>query len=69
MLRKMALAIPQAILHRRAFHAFTEGLRSEHAEQLVDWEKMVREWTVDHTKANPYEVAEDCTFIPCSPHP
>lgn len=64
MLRKMALAIPQAILHRRAFHAFTEGLKSEHADQLVDWEKMVREWTVDHTKPNPYEVAEDCKLIP-----
>lgn len=65
MLRKMALAIPQAILHRRAFSALTEGLREEHANQLVDWERMVREWTVDHSQPNPYEIPEDSKSLRC----
>lgn len=61
LLRRMALAIPDAILHRRAFHSLTEGLREEHGEQLKEWDRMVREWTVDHSKPNPYDVPEDGT--------
>jgi hypothetical protein len=57
-LRKMVLAIPQAMLHSRAFHAFTEGLRNGHEEDLQKWEKMVRAWEVDQTLENPYEYPE-----------
>ncbi|KAJ7018076.1 hypothetical protein C8F04DRAFT_977957, partial [Mycena alexandri] len=57
LLRKMVLAIPQAMLHSRAFHAFTEGLRDGHEEELQKWEKMVRAWEVDPTQENPYEYA------------
>ncbi|KAJ7040094.1 hypothetical protein C8F04DRAFT_1208826 [Mycena alexandri] len=58
LLRKMVLAIPQAMLHSRAFHAFTEGLRDGHEEELQKWEKMVRAWEADGTQENPYEYAE-----------
>ncbi|KAJ6448048.1 hypothetical protein C8R47DRAFT_971630 [Mycena vitilis] len=59
LLRKMALAIPKAMLHSRAFHAFTEGLREEHEEELMKWEKDVREWEQDNTKPCPYDYPED----------
>ncbi|KAJ7872115.1 hypothetical protein B0H13DRAFT_2349622 [Mycena leptocephala] len=39
LLRKMVLAIPQAMLHSRAFHAFTEGLREGHEEDLLKWRR------------------------------
>ncbi|KAJ7815837.1 hypothetical protein B0H13DRAFT_2242544 [Mycena leptocephala] len=58
LLRKMVLAIPQAMLHSRAFHAFTEGLREGHEEDLLKWEKMVRAWEADPTQENPYEYVE-----------
>jgi hypothetical protein len=54
----MVLAIPQAMLHSRAFHAFTEGLREGHEEDLQKWEKMVRAWEADNTKENPYEYVD-----------
>ncbi|KAJ7194745.1 hypothetical protein GGX14DRAFT_537360 [Mycena pura] len=59
LLRKMALAIPQAILHSRAFHAFTDGLRDGHTEDLEKWEKLVREWEQNHDKPCPYEYPEE----------
>ncbi|KAF8214393.1 hypothetical protein K438DRAFT_1902273 [Mycena galopus ATCC 62051] len=40
LLRKMVLAIPQAMIHSRAFHSFTTGLRQEHEEDLMKWEKI-----------------------------
>ncbi|KAF8139538.1 hypothetical protein K438DRAFT_1995909 [Mycena galopus ATCC 62051] len=59
LLRKMVLAIPQAIIHNRAFHAFTEGLREGHEEDLAWWEKMVRDWEVDmEANEDPYNYAE-----------
>ncbi|KAJ7486373.1 hypothetical protein B0H11DRAFT_1721594, partial [Mycena galericulata] len=58
LLRKMVLAIPQAMVHSRAFHAFTDGLREGHEEDLLKWEKMVRAWEMDQSVANPYDYAE-----------
>ncbi|KAF7367949.1 hypothetical protein MSAN_00860000 [Mycena sanguinolenta] len=62
LLRKMVLAMPQAVIHSRAFHAFTEGLREGHEEELVKWERMVRVWEADdeHEKdlENPYEYVD-----------
>ncbi|KAJ7734861.1 hypothetical protein B0H16DRAFT_1664965 [Mycena metata] len=52
LLRKLVLAIPQAMIHSRAFHAFTDGLRREHAGELRDWDALIREW-----EGNPLEVA------------
>ncbi|KAJ7113743.1 hypothetical protein C8R43DRAFT_1138589 [Mycena crocata] len=58
LLRKMVLAIPQAMIHSRAFHAFTDGLREHHELELQDWEKIVRAWEEDSTLENPYEYPE-----------
>ncbi|KAJ6459377.1 hypothetical protein C8R47DRAFT_1081340 [Mycena vitilis] len=55
---KMVLAIPQAMLHSRAFHAFTDGLRDGHEEDLQKWETMVRTWEWDSDEPNPYEYVE-----------
>ncbi|KAJ7716497.1 hypothetical protein B0H14DRAFT_2412883, partial [Mycena olivaceomarginata] len=59
LLRKMVLAIPQAMIHSRAFLSFTEGLREGHEEDLCKWEKMVRDWEADNEASeNPYDYAE-----------
>ncbi|KAJ6479764.1 hypothetical protein C8R45DRAFT_1101208 [Mycena sanguinolenta] len=55
LLRKLVLAIPQAMLHNRAFTAFTDGLREGHEAELQDWERAVRAWETDNEKPNPYE--------------
>ncbi|KAF8176874.1 hypothetical protein K438DRAFT_1588036 [Mycena galopus ATCC 62051] len=62
LLRKMVLAIPQAMVHSRAFHAFTEGLREGHQEELMAWEKIVRAWEADdehqNDLADPYDYVD-----------
>ncbi|KAJ7173843.1 hypothetical protein C8R46DRAFT_1215753 [Mycena filopes] len=59
LLRKMVLTIPKAMLHNRAFQAFTEGLLDGHEDELKRWEREVREWEQDHSKPCPYEYPED----------
>ncbi|KAF8169581.1 hypothetical protein K438DRAFT_1774163 [Mycena galopus ATCC 62051] len=60
LLRKMVLAIPQAMIHSRAFNSFTTGLRQEHEGELTKWEKMIREWEADpDDNPDPYDYAED----------
>ncbi|KAJ7432065.1 hypothetical protein B0H11DRAFT_2165471 [Mycena galericulata] len=59
LLRKMVLAIPKAMLHSRAFHAFTDRLRDGHEEELGKWEAQVRAWEQDHDKPCPYNYPED----------
>ncbi|KAJ7754872.1 hypothetical protein B0H16DRAFT_1458904 [Mycena metata] len=62
-LRKLVLAIPQAMIHSRAFHAFTDGLQREHTGELHDWDALIREWEGNPLEAaiNPfdYPVVED----------
>ncbi|KAJ6452203.1 hypothetical protein C8R45DRAFT_1057032 [Mycena sanguinolenta] len=59
LLRKMVLAIPQAMIHSRAFSSFTAGLREGHEEELCRWETVVREWEADNeANPNPYDYAE-----------
>ncbi|KAJ7825807.1 hypothetical protein B0H14DRAFT_3088537 [Mycena olivaceomarginata] len=59
LLRKMVLALPQAMIHSRAFHSFTTGLREGHEEDLGKWEMMVRDWEMDNEDSeNPYDYAE-----------
>ncbi|KAJ7180060.1 hypothetical protein C8R43DRAFT_871124 [Mycena crocata] len=59
LLRKMVLSIPKAMLHNRAFHAFSEGLKEGHLEELIQWEQSVRAWEQDHTKPCPYDYPEE----------
>ena len=61
LLRKLLLAIPEAIIHHRAFTAFTESLQVEHGEQLAEWEAQVLGWEADRTLPCPYEVPEEST--------
>ncbi|KAJ7821558.1 hypothetical protein B0H14DRAFT_3471465 [Mycena olivaceomarginata] len=58
LLRKMVLAIPEAMLHSRAFHSFTAGLRDGHEADLAKWEKMVRDWERNSENEDPYQYAE-----------
>ncbi|KAJ7846077.1 hypothetical protein B0H14DRAFT_2584366 [Mycena olivaceomarginata] len=61
LLRKMVLAIPQAMIHSRAFYSFTTGLREGHEADLSKWEKMVRDWEKDQDhedSADLYDYAE-----------
>ncbi|KAJ7812570.1 hypothetical protein B0H14DRAFT_3478739 [Mycena olivaceomarginata] len=59
LLRKMVLAIPEALIHSRAFSSFTAGLREGHEKDLIKWEKMVREWEMDNEEnLNPYNYVE-----------
>jgi hypothetical protein len=55
----MALAIPKAMLHNRAFHAFTDALREGHEEELMKWEADVQAWEQDHDQLCPYNYPED----------
>ena len=58
LLRKMTLALPQAVLHHRAFSAFTESLQAEHAGNVVEWETQVRKWELNHSLPCPYDLPE-----------
>lgn len=53
--KKLSVALPDSIIQRRAFHAFTKGIRAEHNDVVDDWERMVLEWEADHSKSCPYE--------------
>ncbi|KAJ7020126.1 hypothetical protein C8F04DRAFT_1275478 [Mycena alexandri] len=60
LLRKMVLAIPQAMVHSRAFHGFTDGLRGEHEAELRDWDALIKEWERNPLDAtvNPFDYPE-----------
>jgi hypothetical protein len=63
LLRKLILAIPQAMVHNRAFGAFTDSLRDGHEHELREWEKIVWAWEDENEKPNnekenPYEYTE-----------
>jgi len=58
LLRKMSLALPQAVIHHRALSAFTESLQVEHAEQVTEWEIQVRQWELDHALPCPYDLPQ-----------
>lgn len=52
----MTLAIPDAIIHRRAYRAFTESLQVEHGKRLKEWVQMVEDWERDKSKPCPYDI-------------
>jgi hypothetical protein len=59
LLQKLLLAILEAIIHHRAFTAFTESLQAEHGEQLFNWEEQVQSWEADRTLPCPYEIPDE----------
>ncbi|KAG6823380.1 hypothetical protein H0H92_010437, partial [Tricholoma furcatifolium] len=60
----MVQAIPEAILHHQAFEAFTHGLKSEHSDQLVEWERKVRIWEANKSKnKDPYLIEEEVVSV------
>ena len=56
LLRKMSLALPQAVIHHRALLAFTESLQVEHAEYITEWEAQVQKWKLNHALPCPYDL-------------
>ncbi|KAG6807025.1 hypothetical protein H0H92_009113, partial [Tricholoma furcatifolium] len=63
LMRNMIEAIPEAILHRQAFIAFTDGLRGEHLKDIQQWEKAVCDFEAGNTEIDPYLVKEDSVTI------
>ncbi|KAJ6514716.1 hypothetical protein DFH09DRAFT_1332844 [Mycena vulgaris] len=59
LLRKMVLYIPRAMIHNRAFQAFTDGLKEKHEMELVDWKNLVKAWEQDHGKPCLYNYPEE----------
>ena len=58
----MSLAIPQAIIHHRAFLAFSESMRAEHEQEMNEWEVEVNEWEYDHDEYCPYNLPDQSEF-------
>jgi hypothetical protein len=61
LLRRLTLAIPQAIIHHRAFRAFNDGLRStpEYSLILMEWETQVQDWEAGRANFCPYDLPEE----------
>ena len=53
--------MPEAIVHHRAYVAFSAGIHAEDSTLIDKWEAMAKEWNEDRTKPCPYELpAGDC---------
>lgn len=44
LLKKMVNAIPEAIVHRRAFEEFDTCLRKDKSSQVDEWAKLYAQW-------------------------
>ena len=62
LLRRLTLAIPEAVIHHRAFRAFSEGLLEDHGDILKDWERQVCEWEADGNSVCPYDLPEESEY-------
>jgi Kyakuja-Dileera-Zisupton transposase len=59
LLRKLTVAVPEAVVHHRALCAFSEGLREEHGDVVGEWEQQVLAWEADNTRFCPYDLPEE----------
>jgi hypothetical protein len=59
LLRRLTLAIPEAVIHQWALAAFTEGIQEEHPGLVQTWELQVLAWEMDNTGFCPYDLPED----------
>ncbi|KAF7972068.1 hypothetical protein HWV62_19137 [Athelia sp. TMB] len=58
LLKKLVLAITEAIYYWRALKGLEEGLDAEHPGCIAEWEKMLAEWERDPSKPCPYDSKE-----------
>jgi hypothetical protein len=56
--KKLSVALPDALIHNRAFVAFTKGIQAEHDNITSEWEKLVVDWEADQTRPCPYEFSD-----------
>jgi hypothetical protein len=68
LLRRLVLAIPNAIIHNDAFAILHENLRLKHSSDVAGWEEMMKDWEHDSSKPNPYEIPEECKLSLSSIH-
>lgn len=55
MLKRLLLAIPEAVEHWRAYVDFETSLHSERKEDIAAWEVMLTAWEEDHKNPCPYD--------------
>lgn len=58
LLKKLVLAIMEAIYYWRALQGLEEGLNEEHPGRIAEWEVMLAKWEADPTKPCPYDSKE-----------
>lgn len=56
LLKRLIQAIPEAVLHWRAYVDFEEGLRADRPLEIANWETMLKVWEADHKKPCPYSM-------------
>ena len=62
LLRRLTLAIPEAVLHHRAFTAFSEGIRDAQPQTLIMWQRQAFEWENGLSDLCPYELPDESMF-------
>ena len=58
LLKKIVLAIPEAMYYWRALCGLEEGLNEEHPGHIAEWEVMLANWEADPSKPCPYDSKE-----------
>ncbi|KZP18029.1 hypothetical protein FIBSPDRAFT_956594 [Athelia psychrophila] len=56
LLKRLIQAIPEAVLHWRAYVDFEEGLRADRPLEIANWETMLKVWEADHKMPCPYSM-------------
>lgn len=58
------MAIPQSVIHHRAFTAFTSSLAPLYGAELIEWSDMVTKWELDNRAECPFDLPEEgCPFL------
>ena len=61
LLRRLTLAIPEAVVHNRALSAFSEGVKDTHPKLLALWECQVVDWENGVSDLCPYDLPDEST--------
>jgi hypothetical protein len=62
LLRKLTLAIPQCLIHHRAFGAFTASMRIDNPGMVNEWEQQILKWEIDQSQPCPYDLPVESKF-------